>query len=240
MPVYLQIRNSVRDAIASGTLASGDLVPSETLLAKQFGTTRATVVHAMQQLVFEGVVERKRGIGTFVASRALHSTLDTRRVGYFEQDMSEEGENVSYKLVHFGASAVEGHVRERLKIGASEAVFSLQRLRLLSGRPIALELRYMPASIGKRLSEGLLSRYSVQALLNQHSDTAIHKFVNTVRVALVPQNAAKHLKIERGRPVLVRSHTFLNSQGTPLLWGETLYREEYKIEYVLDATSNPA
>jgi DNA-binding GntR family transcriptional regulator len=237
LPIYLAIRNAIRDAISQGAYAPGDLLPSETELAKRFATTRATVVHAVQQLVFEGLVERRRGVGSFVANSKLETTVDTRRIGYFEQDVFDSGIDLSYKIISFGKTAVDDHVRQELDVGPDEPIYRLQRLRLLSGKPIAFEIRFMPALIAGRLTGDMLAGHSLQTLLEQLG-MPISKFLNTVRVALVPADVAKHLKIDRTRPVMVRSHTFLDAKGHPMLWGETLYREEYKIHYVLQAQDN--
>lgn len=237
VPVYLKIRNALRDAISHGAYAPGDLLPSETELAKRYATTRATVVHAIQQLVFEGLVERKRGVGSFVAQPTLSSTVDTHQVAYFEQDAFAR--DLSYEVLGYAKTAVEDHVRATLRLGRTEPVYRLQRLRLLSGKPIALEMRYLPGLIGARLTVDMLSRRSVQALLDEEIGMPITRFLNTVRVAMPPPAVVKQLQIEKGRPVMVRTHTFLDAAGTPLLWGETLYREEYQINYVLTAMDAP-
>lgn len=237
MPVYLKIRNALRDAIGNGAYAPGDLLPSETELAKRYATTRATVVHAIQQLVFEGLVERKRGVGSFVAQPTLSSTVDTHRVAYFEQDGFAR--DLSYEVIGYGKAAVEDRVRDTLRLGRSEPVYRLQRLRLLSGKPIALEMRYLPGLMGARLTVEMLSKRSVQALLEEEVGVSITRFLNTVRVAMPPAPVAKYLQLEKGRPVMVRTHTFLDASDTPLLWGETLYREEYQINYVLTALEAP-
>lgn len=237
VPVYLKIRNAIRDAISNAAYAPGDLLPSETELAKRYATTRATVVHAIQQLVFEGLVERKRGVGSFVAQPKLSSTVDTHRVAYFEQDAFAR--DLTYEVIGYGKAVVEDHVRDTLRLGRGEPVYRLQRLCLLSGKPIAFELRYLPALVGARLTAEMLARRSVQSLLDEEVGMPITRFLNAVRVALVPAAVARHLQLEKGRPVMVRTHTFLDAADTPLLWGETLYREEYQINYVLTAMQAP-
>src|SRR5690606_32406850 len=127
-----------------------------------------------------------------------------------------------YEVINYGKFAVDDHVRTELRVGPGEPVYRLQRLRRLSGRPIAFEIRYMPALTGSRLSAEMLSRHSLQELLADHVGTPISKFHNTVRVALVPPGIARYLDLARTRPVMVRAHTFLDAHGTPLLWGETL------------------
>ncbi|HEY0296013.1 MAG TPA: GntR family transcriptional regulator [Bordetella sp.] len=234
-PMYLRIRNAIRDAITQGAYKPGDLLPSETELAKRYGTTRATVVHAMQQLVFEGLIDRRRGLGSFVAPSALGTVVDTRQIGYFERDIHASGQNLTYEVVGFGKAPVDDQIRNALRLDAKEPVFRLQRLRIVHAAPIAFEMRYMPALIGTQLTHDQLVHHPVQDLLEQHVGLHIQQYENTIRVALPPASVAKHLKIDRGRPVLVRAYTWLDARGIPLLWGETLYREEYQIHYMLES-----
>jgi DNA-binding GntR family transcriptional regulator len=237
MPLYLVIQNALRVAIGNGTYAPGDRLPTEAELAQQFATTKATVVHALQQLVFEGMIERRRGLGSFVAQPAVDTTLDTHNLAYFERDVFASGKDLVYKVMSFGQAPVEDHVREALRLAAEQPVFELQRIRVLAGQPFAYERRYMPAAVASGMTEAMLARQPVQDILEHHMHMPIAKFVNAVRVSLPPADIARHLDIERARPVLVRTHTFLDKRDVPLLWGETAYREEYKIHYVLTRDS---
>jgi DNA-binding GntR family transcriptional regulator len=235
MPLYLVIQNALRLAIGNGTYAPGARLPTESELAQQFGTTKATVVHALQQLVFEGIIERRRGAGSFVTQPAVDTTLDTHNLAYFERDVFASGKDLVYQVVSFGQAPVDDHVREALQADADEPVFELRRIRILAGQPFAYERRYMPALVAGGMTKEMLAVQAVQDILEHHLHTPIVKFVNSVRVSLPPADIAKHLGIERSRPVLVRTHTFLDKRDAPLLWGETVYREEYKIHYVLTA-----
>ena len=72
-PIYARIQAHIRGGIASGGFRPGERLPSETQLAAQFGTTRSTVVHALQKLVFDGVVVRRAGSGTYVSEATPHA-----------------------------------------------------------------------------------------------------------------------------------------------------------------------
>ncbi|VCY86524.1 Putative transcriptional regulator of 2-aminoethylphosphonate degradation operons [Escherichia coli] len=62
LPIYLQIREALRNGIAQNVYKQGERLPSENELAAQFNTTRATVVHAMQGLLTDGLIERIRDV----------------------------------------------------------------------------------------------------------------------------------------------------------------------------------
>ena len=78
-PIWRQIEDGVRRMVVSGTLAPGASVPSVRDLARELGVNPATVSKAYQQLTTAGVLEVRRGEGTFVASRPATMVDNERR-----------------------------------------------------------------------------------------------------------------------------------------------------------------
>jgi len=72
LPAYQRIQGSLRKRIEAGDLRTGDAVPSERDLAKIHQVSLMTARHALASLEREGVVERRRGIGTFVSTPKIH------------------------------------------------------------------------------------------------------------------------------------------------------------------------
>ena len=66
-PNYYRVEKYLRDRIQSGDLKPGHPIPTESQLSQQFGISRMTVRQALSRLVFEGLIERQRGRGSFVA-----------------------------------------------------------------------------------------------------------------------------------------------------------------------------
>lgn len=85
LPIYLQIREALRNGIAQNVYKQGERLPSENELAAQFNTTRATVVHAMQGLLTDGLIERIRGRGTFVKKPSIITVMDTQSLGFLKK-----------------------------------------------------------------------------------------------------------------------------------------------------------
>src|SRR5580693_10618030 len=72
LPAYQRIQGTLRKRIESGDLRTGDAVPSERDLAKIHQVSLMTARHALASLERDGIVERRRGIGTFVAAPKIH------------------------------------------------------------------------------------------------------------------------------------------------------------------------
>ena len=66
VPLYHQLADILLERIRSGIYTTGQMIPSETGLAQQYGIGRPTVRQAMETLVQKGVIQRRRGAGTFV------------------------------------------------------------------------------------------------------------------------------------------------------------------------------
>src|SRR5262245_23612504 len=100
-PLYMRIQEMLRKQIHIGPFTDDPQLPTETELAESFETTRTTVRQALAQLTFEGLITRRVGLGTFVASRPVESRIDAERVRSFEEQMEETGAHVTFRLLGF-------------------------------------------------------------------------------------------------------------------------------------------
>ena len=69
VPLYEQLRVALRERLDSGVLDPGERLPSEAELCRKYGVSRITVRRAVDELVEEGILERRQGKGTFVAPK---------------------------------------------------------------------------------------------------------------------------------------------------------------------------
>ena len=74
-PLYQQLKETLRRQILEGELQPGTLIPSERQLCEQYGVSSTTVRRALQELVRDGLIHRRAGIGTFVSSPSRRSIL---------------------------------------------------------------------------------------------------------------------------------------------------------------------
>jgi GntR family transcriptional regulator len=84
-PIFTQIAEQLADEIAEGTLAEGDQVPSTNELAAFYRINPATAAKGINVLADDGLVEKHRGIGMFVASGARERLLGDRRRRFAER-----------------------------------------------------------------------------------------------------------------------------------------------------------
>ena len=83
-PIYLQIREKIEDQIVNNQLKEGNQAPSTTQLVNFYKINHATVSKGVNQLVEEGILYKKRGIGMFVAEGARDKLIQKRKESFLD------------------------------------------------------------------------------------------------------------------------------------------------------------
>src|ERR1700683_3029882 len=142
IPAYRRIQGAIRKVIEAGELRPGDLVASERELAKIHNVSLMTARHALASLETEGVVERRRGVGTFVATPKIHFN---KLMSYTEQ-MGSRSLTAGSKILLARVLDNEGESPARLALAPRSRVLKLERLRHGAGQPFAFETCYLAAA----------------------------------------------------------------------------------------------
>ena len=163
IPAYIRIQGEIRKAIDSRELRPGDLVPSERALAKIHDVSLMTARHALASLEREGVVERRRGVGTFVSAPKIHFN---KLMSYTEQ-MGSRSLTAGSKILFAKISDDEEEAAARLSLSPKSSVLKLERLRLAASEPFALETCYLSAAPFSGLLSAQLQRESLFSTLER-------------------------------------------------------------------------
>lgn len=140
-PLYLQLQRVLREAIQSRQLHQDDAIPPERDLAEDFDVSRITVRKAIDGLVTEGLLTRRRGAGTFVASRVEKSFS---KLSSFSEDMMSRGRKPHSEWVSKSAGAVTPEESLSLGLSPGAMVYRFHRLRYADGQTMALEYSTIP------------------------------------------------------------------------------------------------
>jgi GntR family transcriptional regulator len=228
IPNYYRVEKILRDRIKSGELKPGDPVPPESQLVQQFNISRMTVRQALSRLVFEGLIERQRGRGSFVAEARFQHT---HVFPSFEEEMQARGATTSHTLIEKRIEPAEGKVAESLGLPENTPVVVLERQRLVDGQVIGYEIRYFPRWIGDALTE--------EETRNQSLVTAMRRVIGRVhsrlKLRIIASAArpreAKYLGIKLGAPVLMRENTWFVDPEGPIQYGKSIYRgDRYQMD----------
>jgi GntR family transcriptional regulator len=232
-PLYQRIRDALRARIETGKYREGDRLPSESELVEEFSAARMTVRHALTQLVFENLVVRSPGRGTYVAARKPGvATIDSASRMSFEEQISAQGRTPTLKLIAFKRTPASPEVADRMHIPRGEHVYRLERLRFVDEELTGLEIRHIVEDVGKRIPRASVSTTSTFDLL----ETALKEPLDTVDVSMFAAAADREigakLKIRRGAPIHVREHIALDSRQRIVLFGHSIYRGNLRFHHV--------
>src|SRR5215472_12383203 len=147
--LYSRVETVLAGEIADGHLKVGDQLPTEDRLIARFGVSRITVRRAIQNLVSRGLVEIRRGKGTFVAAPKI--TQDLTELSGFVEDMHAVGRKPTARVISKEIVTADGNVASHLALMRGERVVRIRRVRLADDIPLSFDETYLPLEIGKKV-----------------------------------------------------------------------------------------
>ncbi|HEX5323508.1 MAG TPA: GntR family transcriptional regulator [Capsulimonadaceae bacterium] len=225
-PIYQQLNEVLRQTIRAGQYRAHDRFLTEREISEKYGVSRATANKALSSLVAEGLVEFRKGIGTFVRSSALD--YDLRSLVSFTDQAKAAGKTPSTVVVAFQAMTAESassEVREKLGVSEDEELYSMKRVRLADSVPVIYERRHLVARHCPGLTEKL-AQGSLYALWTDRYKLAIAGAEEIIRAVILTDEETRHLAVERGAAgLLVTSVGYLKGEN-PLWYEQTVYRSD--------------
>jgi GntR family transcriptional regulator len=209
LPLYVQLANWIRSGIEGGAFAVGDLLPPEQALAAQSRLNRNTVRHALAQLELDGLVEKVKGVGTFVRrSQPLTPVHQLDRLTSFIDDFALHNVVIEDQILSKRAQAADPGLAQLLELDPGELVVTIERLRIADQTPFVLEQQYYGYRRFGRLLE-MPIHGSLYRLLTDSFAADLHHSVQNLRAVRPPAEVAAKLDISPDVPcIYLESHAF--------------------------------
>lgn len=234
-PRYLQLYRHIAAAIASGRLEPDAQLPAERDLADLAEVSRVTVRKAVAHLVSDGVIEQRRGAGSFVrpAPPKLEQSLSS--LVSFTENMMARGKTSSSVVLAQGLFTPSPDELIALGMASHDRVARVERLRSADGVPMALERSSLPQDI---LPHPEAVETSLYAVLRAHGRAPTRAIQRVMAVNLSPHEA-QLLNMAEGAAALRIDRTAYLATGRPIEFTRGLYRSEiydFVAELRLDGT----
>ena len=222
IPAYQRIQSTIQKRIDAGQLRPGDPVSSERDLAKLHNVSLMTARHALASLEREGIVERRRGVGTFVSAPKIHFN---KLMSYTEQ-MAARSLVAASKIIYAKMIDSEPDVAARLSLPATGQMIKLERLRHASDEPFALETCYLSAADFPGLLSAPLQRDSLFAILERNYDVKLGYADEEIDATPADPRTAELLKVPRREPLLRIRQIIYSTKGKVVMYVLGIYRSD--------------
>lgn len=216
-PLYIQVANNLREAIAGGKLKAGGALPSERTLSELTGASRVTIRKAIEQLVEEGLLLRRQGSGTYLAPRIEQPGSDLTG---FTADAEHRGASADSIWLVKSLSSPTSEEADLLKIAPGTEVARLGRVRIANGEPLAIEHAVVPAHMLPPLAQIDQSLYAALGTKGNRPVSGDQR----IRASIATPVEAGLLSIEVGSALLRIERRSYLADGTPVELTRSAYR----------------
>ncbi len=198
VPRYHRIAEALRERIRDGELTAGERLPNQRQLAHQFGVTLMTLRQALEVLEREKLIDRRHGLGTFVAAPSIdYDILALRR---FAGDLTALGEQVTTRVLGNLFGVADRRVAAALGLGSRARIVAVERLRLVDGHPMSLQRSFLPPAVGEDVLKSDLTTTPLRQVLELKLGLPITRARETVAAVRLGPREARELGCAAGVP----------------------------------------
>ena len=223
---YKNIYDTIKNRILNKTYPPNSQIPDEISLCEEFSCSRMTIKKALDLLVQEGLIYRKRGQGSFTMAHATknHRLLLQERE-LLGLSRSTKGKSTS-KVIEFNLMFANKKIADILNIQENDPIYNILRLRLIDGVPCISERTYMPTNLITGLSEEILEN-SIYDYIENTLGYRIASAQKTTRADISNDEDHKYLGLKEIEPVLEIEQIAYLDNGVPFEYSLSRHRYDY-------------
>lgn len=229
IPLHMQAESLLRGIIEQEEYRNGKLLPREIDLSRQLGISRNTLRQAINTLVFEGLLVRKKGYGTKVACKKVLSEVSNWMS--FSQEMRALGIEVHNFELHVVWDKPNIEIVNFFHIDANTRILWLKRLRGKKEIPFVYFVSAFNPDIGLVGNEDF--NRPLYEIMEQDLGIVVRRSQEEISAAAASEIIASKLEIAVGDPILIRKRFVYDANGLPVEYSIGYFRADsftYTIE----------
>lgn len=218
---WVRIAQDLASAIGRGVYMPGERLPSEHVLAQQFGVNRHTIRRSLADLGQRGLVRSTQGLGTFVETFAVDLMLGRRT--RHRQSLVQAGVRGGLRVLLSKTVDAAADEALALKLSPGQPLLWLQTLGEGEGHALHVSERYFPLPRFARLADGVRESGSITAALAEHGVADYMREESRISARLPTAEVAQWLGQPASRPVLLVTSVNIDAQGLPIEYARTWF-----------------
>lgn len=236
VPLYYQLKLSIKADIDNGRLKVGDSIPTENEIASYYNLSRSTVRQAILDLTNEGLLTRKASKGTFVTDPPKSPGI-IRSYEPFNQQIKKTGKTPRTELLSLKVIVPTEDIAKKMDLGKDEQVISLFRRRFADDMPTMTIHNYIPYRLCSFILSYDFTNNSLYEILMSRENTRISRTRSIVSSEAATSEDKKLLNVEPGAPMLCFNNIAKNSDGVIIDFAYARYRgDSNKFEVIESPT----
>jgi GntR family transcriptional regulator len=232
IPLYIRIAEGLVGQIESGELGPGDRLPAERELSEKLGVNRMTLRRALRVLEMQGLIQRRHGVGTFVAEPKIDRPMNA--VFRFTRGMQKRGYTPGSRLISIEVSLAGAAITRELGVPAASPVYQIVRLRSINQEPVLLESYSIPSQRFPGLDGYNLENRSIYEVLETEYGVVIVQARQSFEPVVASAFEAELLGVRIGAPLMLEKRISYDRDNYPVESGRDRYRGD-RFRFVAEA-----
>ena len=229
MNKYEEIARDIYNDIASGKYEPGSQLALEKEMCAQYGVSRITVKRAVDELVKQGLVVKRRGSGTFVKGVQEEDVENVGMVGQFGGFTNNfKNRKVTTDVKRFEIVHPDAETADKLKLTVDDFVYDIVRVRYVDDMPENVEYTQMPIDVIPGIKMDILEK-SIYSYIEEVLKLQIQSAHRTVSADMPTEDEKQWLNIEGIMPVLQVSQVAFLSDGRPFEFSKSRHRSDISV-----------
>ena len=224
----------MRNKIISGIYRPGEMLPGETEFIELYKSSKMTVKHAMDELVREGLIIKRRGSGTFVKDLSQNELEKLKVSNQFQGSTALYADKkIKSDILTFEVVSATNELMDLLHVEKSAKVYHVRRLRDVDGLPYVIENTFMPIDIVEDLTLKICLG-SLYEYIEEKLGLAIGSAHRKIVARKATNEEAGLLDIPEGDPVVITTQVGFLTDGRAFEYNQSVYRsDKFAFETVL-------
>lgn len=230
MAKYEEIADDIRNGILSGKYNPNEQLPLEKEMCEYYEVSRITIKKAVDELVAQGLVIKRRGSGTFVKALDDVDVQELSSAKQFEGfSETNSDKKVTSKVIKFEVIHPTEEIATKLKITTDDFVYYIIRTRYADDEPYVVEYTYMPIGLIPGIKNDILMN-SIYSYIQKDLKLKIKSAHRTIRAILPNELEQECLEIENNFPILEVEQVGFLDNGQPFEYSSSHHRSD-RIEF---------